>query len=96
MVKPSTEMQKGCVHSCSDAWARLVHKIRRPVLTVLHLITQAAVAYPIFVIVGIIVFSLAICIVGYVTGFNTNVDEDVIWTPTDSRSIEVNKVLFCF
>ena len=43
-------------------------------------------------ILGIICFSLVLCIVGYATGFNTNVDEDVIWTPKDSRSIKVSVV----
>ena len=44
-------------------------------------------------ILGIICFSLVLCIVGYATGFNTNVDEDVIWTPKDSRSIKVSVVV---
>jgi hypothetical protein len=71
----------GTKETFSVKWTRLVSKIHRPILVVMHKLSQLAVHNPIRTIVYITALSFALAAIGLATNFAYTVDETVMWTP---------------
>lgn len=64
----------------SQRWTNQVNRIRAPILSSLHFVTNKAARNPKRTVLFIIVFSLALLLVGLSTNFKMEGDEDRLWT----------------
>jgi len=70
----------------SQKWTKTIKRFRAPVTRMLVGIADNSARYPKTYIISIIVISFALAVVGLFTNFNLEVNEDIIWTPTNSRA----------
>lgn len=75
-------------NSLSVQWKRVVLGIHAPILYFMQVVTQSVAYNPKRTLVGITGLSLALLVVGLFTNFNVDVDEDVLWTPSNSLPIK--------
>jgi hypothetical protein len=83
--RPQRAMERQVQEGLSLRWTRLVKRIHKPITRSLFAIARQAVTYPKAFITGIIIFSCCIVVLGLSTNFNVSIDEDVLWTPKNSR-----------
>jgi len=74
-------------NSFGAKWTNVIHRFHHPILRILHKITNIAALHPKAVIASVVVFSIGIFALGFVTNFNVDVDEDTLWTPRDSHPV---------
>jgi Niemann-Pick C1 protein len=77
--------------SLSHRWSSTIGYVRHGVVAVLQRMTSYSARNPKRTMVSIVVLSLFLLVVGLFTGFTVDVDEDTLWTPTDSKSVKHNK-----
>ncbi len=65
----------------SQKWTSIVNRLRAPVLTGLHKITNLSAQHPKTVLLTVAILSLTLFVIGLFTGFSVEVDEDRLWTP---------------
>jgi hypothetical protein len=65
----------------------MVHRIHQPILRALLYITSIAASNPKRTIVSVIALSCLLLVVGLLTNFEVDADDDNVWTPTDSRPV---------
>jgi hypothetical protein len=65
----------------------MVHRIHQPILRALLYITSIAASNPKRTIVSVIALSCLLLLVGLLTNFEVDADDDNVWTPTDSRPV---------
>ena len=76
------------LHSLSNSWTRLVHSIRKPIIRCLLFLADSAAAYPVICAWSVVFLSVALLVVGFLVGFNVDVDENSQFTPRGSRSLQ--------
>jgi hypothetical protein len=54
----------------------------------LHAVTSKSASNPKRTIGAVVLLSLLLFIVGFLTNFNVNVDKDIIWTPSGARPVQ--------
>jgi hypothetical protein len=69
-------------------WTDMVHRIHQPILKALLYITSIAASNPKRTIVAVIALSVLLLVVGLLTNFEVDADDDNVWTPTDSRPVQ--------
>ena len=72
----------------SQKWTKLINGFRRPIMRVLHFITGKSAANPKICITITTVLSLALIVIGVMTNFNVDVDEDRLYTPLGSLPLQ--------
>jgi hypothetical protein len=72
----------------SAKWTRAVNAARVPILKALHTITGLSAQNPMTTIATVIILSIGLFVIGLVTNFSVDVDEDVLWTPKDSKPVQ--------
>lgn len=70
----------------SERWTALVKKFHRPIINIIRFITDRSVRYPRTTMSVVTFTSILLVLVGLLTNFNVNVDEDTIWTPRGSQA----------
>jgi len=71
----------------SQKWTSVVNRLRAPVLTGLHKITNLSAQHPKTVLLTVAILSLTLFVIGLFTGFSVEVDEDRLWTPGTYRTM---------
>lgn len=66
----------------------VVNTFHNPVLSMIHFLSNTAAKHPKVTIASVLVFSIAIFVLGFSFGFNVDVDEDVLWTPRGSPPLK--------
>jgi hypothetical protein len=66
----------------------MVHRIHQPILKALLYITSIAASNPKRTIVAVTTLSVLLLVVGLLTNFEVDADDDNVWTPTDSRPVK--------
>lgn len=74
-------------NTCSRRWTHSLQACTKPILRPFLALSHHAATHPKLYIVGTVVISLLLMIVGLVTNFNQATD-DSIWTPQGSRPLE--------
>jgi len=75
--------------SLSQKWTDfIINYTRKPIVKVLLKITDFSAANPKITITSVVLFSILLLVIGLFTNFNVDVDEDVLWTPRDSRPLK--------
>eukprot|EP00549_Striatella_unipunctata_P007214 CAMPEP_0118691254 /NCGR_PEP_ID=MMETSP0800-20121206/10574_1 /TAXON_ID=210618 ORGANISM="Striatella unipunctata, Strain CCMP2910" /NCGR_SAMPLE_ID=MMETSP0800 /ASSEMBLY_ACC=CAM_ASM_000638 /LENGTH=867 /DNA_ID=CAMNT_0006589005 /DNA_START=310 /DNA_END=2913 /DNA_ORIENTATION=- len=74
--------------SISQRWSRAIECIRSPMLKAVYAISHHAASYPKTYVIGTIIFSLGLMVLGLLTNFAIDVDEDALWTPMNSKPIQ--------
>lgn len=72
--------------SLSSKWTKAINRIHLPVLKALLSLSSMAVYNPRRTVALVTLISIAILGIGLGTNFTLDVDEDVLWTPKNSRS----------
>ena len=72
----------------SASWSRLVNSIHTPILHVLHHVTQLVAYNPKRTLSIVTTVSLLLLVLGLFTNFTVDVDEDKLWTPSNSLPIQ--------
>jgi hypothetical protein len=66
----------------------MVHRIHQPILKALLYITSIAASNPRRTIVAVSTLSVLLLVVGLLTNFEVDADDDNVWTPTGSRPVQ--------
>jgi hypothetical protein len=72
----------------SARWTAIVKQLHKPILKFLHFITLRAATNPKITVVSAIVVSSLLLVVGFLTNFNTEYDEEAAFTPRNSLTLE--------
>ena len=72
-------------------WTKAINALRKPIYDVLHFVTDLSARNPGYTISLVIFLSIALLIVGLVTNFRMDSDEDMLWTPRDSPAVKHRK-----
>ena len=72
----------------SEKWTNFVNSLRRPIMMVLHIITDHAAANPKIYVTTTILLSLLLVGAGLFTNFRVESDEDILYTPFGSRPLQ--------
>jgi len=72
---------------CSAKWTATVNSICAPILKGIQKMTHSAAVNPKSTITAVVVFSVAIFVLGLLTNFTVDVDEDTLWTPKGSNPV---------
>jgi len=72
----------------SEKWTGMIQAIHVPIIAAIHGVTQMAAKNPKRTLSVIAVVSLFLLVVGLFTNFSVDVDEDKLWTPSGSRSLQ--------
>ena len=78
-------------NTLSQKWTNAINAIRLPIMRALLVVSGHASANPKLHIVGAIVLSFLLLVAGLMTNFSIDVDEDVVWTPQNTRPIVHNR-----
>lgn len=92
--EPSESKQGGSEGNLCDKWSGLVYHLPAPTLKVVHGLSSAAVRSPKRTISITTSLAFALIILGILTNFTVDTDDDEVWTPQGSRAIKVS--IFCF
>jgi hypothetical protein len=71
----------------STKWTKTIERIRHPINRLLLDVTRRAATHPKKYIVSIISFAILVLVVGLLTNFQTETEDDAIWTPKNSRPL---------
>jgi Niemann-Pick C1 protein len=71
----------------SRKWTNVVLRIQRPVIRALFAVSNHAALRPKSYVVGTILLSVFLLVLGLLTNFTMDLDEDKLWTPKGSRLI---------
>lgn len=66
----------------------MVHHIHKPILSALLYITSMAASNPKRTIAAITALSCLLLVVGLLTNFEVDTDDDNVWTPADSKPVQ--------
>jgi Niemann-Pick C1 protein len=72
----------------SKKWTRIVKKVHVPIMKSILFFTKIASKYPKQTICAVTLLSFSLVVIGLFTNFNVDVDEDVLWTPMQSKPIQ--------
>jgi hypothetical protein len=72
----------------SQKWTSAINWIRAPILKGIHKITHVSAVNPKSTIIGVVLFAIGIIVLGLLTNFSVDVDEDVLWTPRGSNPVK--------
>jgi len=71
----------------SAKWTKALNMLHAPILNALQALTQTVVKNPKRTVYGISFFSIVLLVIGLFTNFSVDVDEDKLWTPSNSKAI---------
>jgi len=86
LIKNEAVLDKAA--NCANCWSHMVELIMAPLLEGVYFLSHAAAVRPRLCVVSTIFLSIALVVVGLMTGFAINVDEDELWTPINSKPIQ--------
>jgi Patched family len=84
IMEDTSDTRKGS--NCSQKWTRTLTAFTRPILKPILAMSHFSATYPKAVIVGTIMFSVGILLIGMFTNFTAETDND-IWTPEGSKPV---------
>jgi len=70
----------------SQKWTNIVRQLQAPIVRLLHMITSLSARNPKRTISFMTFLSFFLLLVGFLTNFNIDVEEEVLWTPRDSTA----------
>eukprot|EP00934_Nitzschia_sp_Nitz4_P003895 Nitzschia sp. Nitz4//scaffold242_size29646//22986//25981//NITZ4_008053-RA/size29646-processed-gene-0.14-mRNA-1//1//CDS//3329543821//3885//frame0 len=79
--------QKTSSNTCANAWAAFIGKLHAPIVAMLVHMSRYAATNPKRTLATIVPMSLLIVVLGMVTNFNIDVNEDTLWSPIGSYPV---------
>lgn len=75
-------------NGCSARWTRAVNQVEHHMVSGLRVVSSAAAQNPNRTVVGILLFSVALCVLGLFTNFSVDIDSDTLWVPAGSKPVQ--------
>jgi predicted RND superfamily exporter protein len=86
---PTPEANQKCsAETFSAKWTRVVGMTRTPIVATLQSVAGCSARNPKRTISAVLIVSIVLVVVGIFTNFNVDVDEDILWTPRNSKALQ--------